>query len=1057
MYSVDINIEGSCGILRTIDCVRVRRLNYLKIKYNSQCRPINIRKDELNGQFKSEEISDTIYYRSKVFNDDIIIRPEVSDNYGKKYLDTFGINNQFYNIDFPSKSHFIDKVLSLPSRSDSLKFGLHPQLKNNFLNYNGCKVWLGSTETNEMKCISINSMNISAISWNPHFFTGTFVTCGSDAVIRVYDVRTGSDEYSFLSYYNTTCMQWNPVEAYYLAALHDSGNFMSVYDIRGPKCLGILPRNIWISSCDKSQFNLNKTRGNFASLSWVPYNKNLFLINELNSFYVIDISFFNDYFGTGNFSNIKSTVREGNLSSNGISRIVKNSSFDYDSETSHFSENSLSLISRQPYEESDPYLCRSLDFIPNTSTLVVLDCLTNKLLQCNILSTQDYLSFQECNIFVPQNCMDIFIRKDDKLIFHSISEAKHLDLRYNIEDDSNFETIKLKSTSNLESFGFPGFSFIISKLDSTSHKKLSLFCLGKGRTQQEFGQFTHSNKGMNIMKNLLQKCVNDISNIYEKKKNNPQLILNILLMSVQNSEKIFVRLRRHTSLRNQIIYEDNREKFKSVLDGTFDSFEFHIILSLCEKNDVFIHVTYHMNRTMFAGPWNFGDKNLSHEDSKTTKSNIYSKYSVNSYSVILPMTITDSHKYLDKLTLQKIFPVFEIRIELQDDHIILTDDTNEFLNMPKFQNNLSEIYTNNLQDENNSFEFKNWTQILLNWPNLISKKVLDVASKVHNSLDEDLSKQIVEQRNDEDVKSSQSVDIFNNKISGISLVKKSSSIFSGYNSIFVPTKVNIIQYKLLINNNESFKNIKSLLDQIKNILKIDFKDDTVNYNNELGYLNLDFKSYCYQVLIWLNNTFYYCANQDITSAKSFYISTTEGTKKFPFLSPSRVHDLLTNIRSDSSHSFNENEDKGRRTPKFNRKVLMYISNRPADFFLNITKLEANKLLKLLEYICASLTHNYNACHLVKAVKKLSVYIRRHLNCTMEGLYEHIRSTSDSDELSKEIQYPFKCCICLDNVYGLYTRCVKCSHGGHTKHFRQWFENNRKCPQLDCLCKCNNWK
>ncbi|OII77942.1 hypothetical protein cand_037500 [Cryptosporidium andersoni] len=1051
MYSIDINIEGSCGILRTIDCVRVRKLNYLKIKYDSQFKPINIRKDELNRQFISEEVCDTIYYKSKVFNDDIIIRPEVSDNYGEKYLDTSGINNQLCNIDFPSK--FVDKVLSLPSRSDSLKFGLHPQLKNNFLNYNGCKVWLGSTETNKMKCISVNSMSINAISWSPHFFTGTFVTCGNDAVIRVYDVRTESDEYSFLSYYNTTCMQWNPVEAYYLAALHDHGNFMSVYDIRGPRCLGILPRNIWISSCDKSQFNLNKTRGNFASLSWVPYNKNLVLINELNSLYVIDISFFSDYFGAGHFSNIKSTIREGNLSSNGIARIVKNSNFDYDSETSHFSENSLSLISRQSYEESDPYLCRSLDFIPNTSTLVIFDCLTNRLLQCNILSTQDYLSFQECNIFVPPNCMDIFIRKDDKLIFHSISEAKHLDLRYNVENDSNFETIKLKLAPNIESSSFPSSSLIISKLDFTSHKKLSLLCLGKNKTQQEFGQFTH-NKSMNIMKNLLQKCVNDILNIYEKKKSNPQLILNILFMSVQSSEKVFVRLRRHTSLRNQIIYEDNREKFKSILDGTFDSFEFHIILSLCERNDVFIHVTYHINRTMFPGPWNSGDKNLPHENSKITKLDRYSKYSFNNYSVILPITITGSHKYLDKLALQKIFSAFEIRIQLQDDHIILTDSTNGFLNMPKFQNNLLEVYTNNSQDEDNSFEFKNWTQILLNWPNLISKKVLDVVSKVHNSLDEDLIEQIVEQSNNEGAKFPQSVDIFNNKISSISLVKKSSSIFSGYNSIFVPTKVNIIKYKLLVNNNESFENIKSLLDQIKDILKIDFKDYAVNYS-EFEHLNLDFKSYCYQVLIWLNNTFYYCANQDITSARSFYISTTEGTKRSSFLSPSRVHDLLTNIRSDSSHSFNKNEDRGRRTPNFNRKVLIYIFNRPADFFLNITKLEVNNLLRLLEYICTSLTHNYNACHLVKAIKKLSVYIRRHLNCIIESSYEHTHSTSDSDELSKEIQYPFKCCICLDNVYGLYTRCVKCSHGGHTKHFRQWFENNRKCPQLDCLCKCNN--
>ncbi|XP_034949561.1 GATOR complex protein WDR24 [Chelonus insularis] len=38
-----------------------------------------------------------------------------------------------------------------------------------------------------------------------------------------------------------------------------------------------------------------------------------------------------------------------------------------------------------------------------------------------------------------------------------------------------------------------------------------------------------------------------------------------------------------------------------------------------------------------------------------------------------------------------------------------------------------------------------------------------------------------------------------------------------------------------------------------------------------------------------------------------------------------------------------------------------------------------------------------------------------------------------------------CSICHQVVRGVYTWCQGCTHGGHTKHMREWFLNNRQCP------------
>jgi hypothetical protein len=35
----------------------------------------------------------------------------------------------------------------------------------------------------------------------------------------------------------------------------------------------------------------------------------------------------------------------------------------------------------------------------------------------------------------------------------------------------------------------------------------------------------------------------------------------------------------------------------------------------------------------------------------------------------------------------------------------------------------------------------------------------------------------------------------------------------------------------------------------------------------------------------------------------------------------------------------------------------------------------------------------------------------------------------------------------------FTWCVKCGHGGHSKHVLEWFEGHNACAVSGCGCKC----
>ena len=46
----------------------------------------------------------------------------------------------------------------------------------------------------------------------------------------------------------------------------------------------------------------------------------------------------------------------------------------------------------------------------------------------------------------------------------------------------------------------------------------------------------------------------------------------------------------------------------------------------------------------------------------------------------------------------------------------------------------------------------------------------------------------------------------------------------------------------------------------------------------------------------------------------------------------------------------------------------------------------------------------------------------------------------------------RCIICSLPVRGSANHCLKCGHGGHSNHMRQWFKTEKHCPS-GCGCNC----
>lgn len=61
-------------------------------------------------------------------------------------------------------------------------------------------------------------------------------------------------------------------------------------------------------------------------------------------------------------------------------------------------------------------------------------------------------------------------------------------------------------------------------------------------------------------------------------------------------------------------------------------------------------------------------------------------------------------------------------------------------------------------------------------------------------------------------------------------------------------------------------------------------------------------------------------------------------------------------------------------------------------------------------------------------------------------------SSTNTELCISSNYSKGCYICRLPIRGLCLICLKCSHGGHLDHMREWFKKYNYCPS-GCKCLC----
>jgi hypothetical protein len=52
------------------------------------------------------------------------------------------------------------------------------------------------------------------------------------------------------------------------------------------------------------------------------------------------------------------------------------------------------------------------------------------------------------------------------------------------------------------------------------------------------------------------------------------------------------------------------------------------------------------------------------------------------------------------------------------------------------------------------------------------------------------------------------------------------------------------------------------------------------------------------------------------------------------------------------------------------------------------------------------------------------------------------------------RHRISCCICHTLVHGLVNFCIRCGHGGHSRHIKEWFVDMQRdvCP-TGCGCRC----
>ncbi|KAH8583434.1 WD40 repeat and RING finger domain-containing [Cryptosporidium sp. chipmunk genotype I] len=958
-----------------------------------------------------------------------------------------------------------------------VKFGTHPRMCESFINIQGNSVLYGTLESIGLDCISTQMMNISSFDWSPHFSTGTFVTSCEDALIRVSDIRSKNLDLSFMSFYNTNCIKWNPLNSYLLGALHENGEFLSIYDLRVLKPTGIMPRNQWISENWKRRER--ETRGvekGSVGFSWLPLSSDKILISETDFLCIIDTQIAVEGSNKA-YSGILNSVTNLRVT-NGVQYIsLANPNISPDFEMLNFSSSSVEDDEDLGEDEGNALMAKgqnkadrggviqdlswkngtcikvnAFDFLPGTNNLIIND--KSGRFYYSEIKYNDDLGLMKLKLRYNSPVKRIFLRKNSGLtLFRGLNAGNHASSNYFENED---EPMK--------------YNFYTTSLPQLTNKSTA--------SEGEIGKMS----SFTIESFCMDWFYRDLNMIYEKVKLNQQMANNLISISIESNEKIIAKLSRHPSLRGKFVMEDNTN-----LNLVLDSFEFTIILTTQEKNN--IKATYYItNNTILLIKEIFSCLSINEK----SEINIYSRGQELKISKNYEYTSLDNLHAKEKNYMQNIIPV-----RVYVDNIILNGKERE---------KLCELFGIELDKELLTSLFG---ELRINNKNQVAKQLIDWVWVI-SSLPELIFGLLIQ---NDGFKKEQQLELISSTrkhVYGIGF-EQQAIIGENYEK---KTRISFTFHTLdkLIISQGSYLMVMKVNDEdnlnraarYENILiEINEMLRKVEYISEERFLYGDYFKYTYVLFNWLTRVLYKSRRRSVKDIQNFSIDSTnviENSNLSMMLSPTVVHLYFKN-KSDFNASKRQFEEENDFVPS-----LIYEFNTSCSSSSYFDQIDKTKLFTLLKKLYLEIRNNYDARILVVAIQKLSNHIKRTENryrlrhSSRKGLGNRLGGTRTngfvselgSDQISFSGEkggrivsdntgsvlpfsvstYPLdlasfsksgytqvlkpaseSCSICLEPVFGLYTRCLKCKHGGHIKHINDWFKEKTVCPMVDCKCKC----
>ncbi|KAH8738739.1 hypothetical protein FG386_000530 [Cryptosporidium ryanae] len=927
--------------------------------------------------------------------------------------------------------------------SNIVKFGIHPRVCSDFICIRGGTVLHGNLGEVGMEYISTQIVNITSFDWSPHYSTGTFVTASDDALIRISDLRTKGIDYSFLSFYNTTHVKWSSLNSFMIATMHENCSFMSIYDLRTLKSMGIIPKIVW---------NNNRNRKgdvNTIDFEWIPFTSNKIVLNQIEFMSIIDISS-----SLSSFKMVENSL--GNLCQT-IDFAEYNSKHPYiysnDNVASSVTDSGEKLIEEKGNlkdfkSEIGEHKIKTFSFVPETNCLIVHNELGNELYYCNLNDTitgdddNIKLKFSKTDIKLPSDTFKIFIRNSNLFAFASCKDK----LKYDAQFEEDFSQADLWLKKNIS----------FSNLNSSKRHFFNL---------------------KNI---LLDWFVKDVNLIHGKIKNNNLIANNISHVTIESNGKIIMSISKHPIIQNKFVFEDNT-KILGLIDD-INSFEFSISLNISKNKSSFFTVKYYVtentvqlinivthkisiySNTSYTGnkmvyPRNFG-------------SNVFPQENTHACIGIIPMRIFIDGAILEKKELGHLYEIFEIKVN--EKRLSANDDC-----------------------------LLDWVSIISSWPR--------ISTLGDNYLDEDLSERfegIIRKLDNSNnigtlefisVKSKLMDNYFhsgNIEIKGSTRPStKFSFAFKNFKQIIISKNEKLFFIRL--NDDKLEKGISDVVEklicEIDNMLA-DGMGMNCRMNSILKNTNDNYFSCAYVLLNWLIKTIYdENKNRQVVNTQNYYIDLNgndKGSNCKGYLDEKLVFTKNNGVSKIDKGETGKRIDTGSFEllllgPTLFHSLLndkfISIVNRNHDVTLTKTKghsgsvsdnifysntlfknkkIDKSRLISILKKLHFEIENNYNSRIMVVSIGKLLNYLNNYKKCSFSpSNTEHtpqeykFNKSNKKRQGSKSDSYLI-CSVCNQYVYGLYTSCLHCKHGGHMKHIKIWFDTmGSNCPVPNCNCKC----